>query len=295
MMLAIVLAAPHRHQRFAGHGRAPRNHRGQHADASPRVTRAAHALRDDAVTILRLTSPEARRSCSLATTQRRFAAKAVEPRAPLWTLIAGAQLVDIGWGGARDRQGSNAGRVDPAHSPAVALVLEHMPWTHSLPAAVAWSVGAAMHPRATAAALSPWRAAVAIAAQWCSRTGCSTCWSTGPTWNSTPSGTKARLRASWEHGRAGAGGGDRGCIASTGGHVLGGPARARSDRPPGPPPPSSALLVTVQIIAMLMPAGGRRHASAELLDAMRAGGLSSCWQGVAVFLDGRKPTQAAPV
>ena len=26
-----------------------------------------------------------------------LAAKAIEPRAPLWTLIAGAQLVDIGW------------------------------------------------------------------------------------------------------------------------------------------------------------------------------------------------------
>jgi hypothetical protein len=28
-----------------------------------------------------------------------LAAKAVEPRAPLWTLIAGAQLIDIGWAG----------------------------------------------------------------------------------------------------------------------------------------------------------------------------------------------------
>ena len=26
-----------------------------------------------------------------------FAAKAVEPRAPLWTLVAGCQLIDIGW------------------------------------------------------------------------------------------------------------------------------------------------------------------------------------------------------
>lgn len=67
-----------------------------------------------------------------------FAAKAVEPKAPMWTLIAGAQLVDIGWS-VLIIAGIEQGRSDPS-LPGSPLVLEHMPWTHSLPAAIAWSV-----------------------------------------------------------------------------------------------------------------------------------------------------------
>ena len=36
-----------------------------------------------------------------------LAAKAAEPRAPMWTLIAGAQLVDIGWSALIDRPRSS--------------------------------------------------------------------------------------------------------------------------------------------------------------------------------------------
>ena len=57
-----------------------------------------------------------------------LAAKAIEQRAPLWTLIAGAQLVDIGWS-AMVIAGVERGRIDPA-LPGSPLVLEHMPWTH---------------------------------------------------------------------------------------------------------------------------------------------------------------------
>jgi len=71
-----------------------------------------------------------------------MAAKAIEPKAPMWTLAAAAQLVDIGWS-AFIIAGIERASVDPA-LPGSALVLEYMPWTHSLPMALAWSVGAAL-------------------------------------------------------------------------------------------------------------------------------------------------------
>ncbi len=71
-----------------------------------------------------------------------MAAKAIEPKAPMWTLAAAAQLVDIGWS-AFIIAGIERASVDPA-LPGSTLVLEHMPWTHSLPMALAWSVGAAL-------------------------------------------------------------------------------------------------------------------------------------------------------
>ncbi len=71
-----------------------------------------------------------------------MAAKAIEPKAPMWTLAAASQLVDIGWSGFMII-GVEHARVDPA-LPGSSLVLYDMPWTHSLPAAFAWSVGAAV-------------------------------------------------------------------------------------------------------------------------------------------------------
>lgn len=71
-----------------------------------------------------------------------MAAKAIEPKAPMWTLVAASQLVDIGWS-AFIIAGIERASVDPS-LPGSALVLEHMPWTHSLPMALAWSVGAAI-------------------------------------------------------------------------------------------------------------------------------------------------------
>jgi membrane-bound metal-dependent hydrolase YbcI (DUF457 family) len=71
-----------------------------------------------------------------------LAAKAAEPKAPMWTLVAAAQLVDIGWA-TLVIAGVERGSIDPT-LPGSALVLEHMPWTHSLPAAVAWSLAAAL-------------------------------------------------------------------------------------------------------------------------------------------------------
>lgn len=71
-----------------------------------------------------------------------LAAKAAEPRAPLWTLIAGAQLVDIGWS-ALIIAGVERGSSDPS-LPGSPLVLDYMPWTHSLPGALVWSVAAGL-------------------------------------------------------------------------------------------------------------------------------------------------------
>ena len=87
-----------------------------------------------------------------------LAAKAAEPRAPMWTLVAGAQLVDIGWS-ALIIAGVERGRSDPS-LPGSPLVLEHMPWTHSLPAALAWSVIAGL--LAKALLRLPMRVAVVI-------------------------------------------------------------------------------------------------------------------------------------
>ncbi len=71
-----------------------------------------------------------------------FAAKAIEPKAPLLTLVAGCQLVDIGWA-AFIIAGIERARVDPT-LPGSSFILEHMPWTHSLPMNLAWAVGAAL-------------------------------------------------------------------------------------------------------------------------------------------------------
>lgn len=71
-----------------------------------------------------------------------LAAKAVEPRAPLWTYVGAAQLLDIGWTSLVMANVEHV-RFD-LNLPGSPLVLYDMPWTHSLPAAIAWSVAAAV-------------------------------------------------------------------------------------------------------------------------------------------------------
>jgi membrane-bound metal-dependent hydrolase YbcI (DUF457 family) len=71
-----------------------------------------------------------------------MAAKAIEPKAPMWTLAAASQLIDIGWS-AFIITGVEHARVDPA-LPGSNLVLYDMPWTHSLPAVLVWSIAAAL-------------------------------------------------------------------------------------------------------------------------------------------------------
>jgi membrane-bound metal-dependent hydrolase YbcI (DUF457 family) len=87
-----------------------------------------------------------------------LAAKGAEPRAPLWTYVIGAQLIDIGWSGLV-MAGVERVSFDPK-LPGSALVLEHMPWTHSLPAALVWAAGAALLVRW--ALKLPWGAAIMV-------------------------------------------------------------------------------------------------------------------------------------
>jgi hypothetical protein len=69
-------------------------------------------------------------------------AKAIEPKAPMGTLAAASQLIDIGWS-AFIITGVEHASVDPT-LPGSTLVLDYMPWTHSLPGVLAWSVGATL-------------------------------------------------------------------------------------------------------------------------------------------------------
>jgi hypothetical protein len=87
-----------------------------------------------------------------------LAAKAAEPKAPLWSLVAACQLVDIGWS-AFIIAGLEHADVDP-NLPGSTLVLHDMPWTHSLLAALAWSLGALL--LAKLVLRTPWRASTVI-------------------------------------------------------------------------------------------------------------------------------------
>lgn len=66
-----------------------------------------------------------------------FAAKAAEPRAPLWIYVAAAEALDISWS-VLVVAGVERVRFD-ASLPGAPLVLEYMPWSHSLPAALIWA------------------------------------------------------------------------------------------------------------------------------------------------------------
>jgi hypothetical protein len=87
-----------------------------------------------------------------------LAAKAAEPRAPLWTYVIGCQLLDVAWAGLV-MGGVEKVRIDPS-LPGSSLDLYYMPWTHSLPGALAWSTAAALAVRL--AMKLPWRAAVFV-------------------------------------------------------------------------------------------------------------------------------------
>ena len=89
-----------------------------------------------------------------------LAAKAAEPRAPLWSYIVASQLVDWGWS-SLVMAGVEKLHLDPS-LPGSHLVLDEMPWTHSLPGALAWSVGGALLGRFVLRV--PWAAAAMLGA-----------------------------------------------------------------------------------------------------------------------------------
>jgi membrane-bound metal-dependent hydrolase YbcI (DUF457 family) len=67
-----------------------------------------------------------------------FVAKAIAPTVPLWLLLVSAQLVDIGWG-LLILGGVERAALDTT-LPSNPLVLQHMPFTHSLVATIVWSL-----------------------------------------------------------------------------------------------------------------------------------------------------------
>jgi hypothetical protein len=89
-----------------------------------------------------------------------LAAKTLEPRARFWTYAGACQLMDIGWS-ALIMGGIEKMRVDP-RLPGSGLDLYFMPYTHSLPGAAAWSIGAAVLGRLLLRL--PWRAAWMVGA-----------------------------------------------------------------------------------------------------------------------------------
>lgn len=64
-------------------------------------------------------------------------ANAIEPRVPLWLFFVAVQLVDVVWA-VLVLLGIEHVRIDP-DLPSNPLVLEYMPYTHSLVATVAWA------------------------------------------------------------------------------------------------------------------------------------------------------------
>jgi hypothetical protein len=88
-----------------------------------------------------------------------FLARGLAGRAPLWTLLLAAQLVDVLWA-VFVLAGVERVRLDPS-LPSNPLVLEHMPWTHSLLGTMLWA-GLAF--AAARRWLGPARIAAAVAA-----------------------------------------------------------------------------------------------------------------------------------
>jgi hypothetical protein len=70
-----------------------------------------------------------------------FAAKAIRPAVPLWVLFVAVQLVDVGWA-MLVLLGVERVRIVPGITASNPFDLYYMPYTHSLVAAVLWSVTA---------------------------------------------------------------------------------------------------------------------------------------------------------
>ena len=91
-----------------------------------------------------------------------FACKATKPAVPLWVLFLAVQLVDIVWS-VLVLLGIEKVRIVPGFTATNPLDLYYMPYTHSLPGAALWSVGAAVVYRAIAPA-QKWTAAAIVGA-----------------------------------------------------------------------------------------------------------------------------------
>ncbi len=88
-----------------------------------------------------------------------FLGKALAPRVPLWVFLIAAQLVDVAWA-VLVLLGVERFHLDPT-LPSNPLVLEHMPYTHSLVATLGWAALAAA--AVAAAGYGRGRAAITVA------------------------------------------------------------------------------------------------------------------------------------
>ena len=94
-----------------------------------------------------------------------FLAKAAAPRTPLWLLALAVQLVDVLWA-AFVLLGVERVRIDPSLS-SNPLVLEYMPYTHSLAGTLVWAGLAALATRRwLGAAAAAWAVGAAVASHW---------------------------------------------------------------------------------------------------------------------------------
>ena len=94
-----------------------------------------------------------------------FLAKAAAPRTPLWLLALAVQLVDVLWAGFV-LLGVERLRLDPS-LPSNPLVLEHMPYTHSLAGTLVWAGLAALATkRWLGSRTAAWAVAAAVASHW---------------------------------------------------------------------------------------------------------------------------------
>jgi membrane-bound metal-dependent hydrolase YbcI (DUF457 family) len=94
-----------------------------------------------------------------------FLAKTAAPRTPLWVLALAVQLVDVLWAGFV-LMGIERLRLDPT-LPSNPLVLEHMPYTHSLLGTLLWAgVAGFAGWRVLGSAAAAWAVSAAVASHW---------------------------------------------------------------------------------------------------------------------------------
>lgn len=197
-----------------------------------------------------------------------LAAKAAAPRAPLWTYIGAAQLMDIGWT-ALVMTGVEKLSFDTT-LPGSPLVLEHMPWSHSLPAAAAWALAALLASRLLIRL--PWTAAAMVAAVVLSHWGLD--WLVHrPDLEIWPGGVRVGL-AGWDWPTAEKSA-EMGLIAVTGGLWLW--RRGAHGRSAWPAVLFLAFLTLLQVIGELTEPTGSTFAFARLLLATYIGVIAVAW------------------
>lgn len=207
-----------------------------------------------------------------------LAARAAEPKVPLWSYMIAAQFMDVGWSGLV-AAGVEKVRIDPS-LPGSDLDLYYMPWTHSLPGALAWSVGGALLARWLLKV--PVRAAILIGVVVFSHWAADllvhrpdlALWIGGPKvglglWNYPVPEQAVEM----------------GLVAVAGAWWAG--ARVREGRSLWPAPVFLAGLVALQIVAMLMPPGGDKVQMGVTAIAAYLGVALAAW-----FVD-RRPVDAA--